>query len=243
MMSMLDFTFLTEEQCFGEKQLDILKKYGTRCAITDFSILLGGYVSDYYTSEGNTRKDRTGWCWTKTPYDNGARVVDRRGDSRWGDVDGRSGGARPALLYSSISSVSSHIVRGGNGILEVEYGEYPQTIVSEDFSKILEKAFENMIYSNIEMKTTEKCYTTDSVGYLDTDTPFQPRTHTEYEYNGRKYIRFVADSNCNGMVLSDGRKIEEGTAYWVEVEPIVWLVDEKEDIALSKKNSFFRGTI
>ena len=36
---MLDFTFLTEEQCFGDKQLDILKKYGTKCAITDFSIL------------------------------------------------------------------------------------------------------------------------------------------------------------------------------------------------------------
>ena len=51
---MLDFTFLTEEQCFGDKQLDILKKYGTRCAITDFSILLGGYVvGDYYTSVGN----------------------------------------------------------------------------------------------------------------------------------------------------------------------------------------------
>ena len=46
----LDFTFLDEEQVFGDKQLDIIKKYGTKCAITDFSILLGGYVSeDYYT--------------------------------------------------------------------------------------------------------------------------------------------------------------------------------------------------
>ena len=54
-------TFLTGDQIFGNNQLDIISRYGTKCAITDFSILLGGYVSpDYYTSEGNTRKDRTG---------------------------------------------------------------------------------------------------------------------------------------------------------------------------------------
>ena len=28
---MSKFTFLTEEQVFGDKQLDILKKYGTKC--------------------------------------------------------------------------------------------------------------------------------------------------------------------------------------------------------------------
>ena len=55
-LCMNNFTFLTDEQIFGNDQLDILKKYGTKCAITDFSILLGGYVSgDYYTSEGNSR--------------------------------------------------------------------------------------------------------------------------------------------------------------------------------------------
>ena len=45
---MSDFTFLTEEQCFGDKQLDIFKKRGTKAAITDFSILLGVDVSMYY---------------------------------------------------------------------------------------------------------------------------------------------------------------------------------------------------
>ena len=236
---MLDFTFLTEEQCFGDKQLDILKKYGTKCAITDFSILLGGYVAlNNYTCEGESLINRTGWWWTKTPYDNDASVVNRNGFSNWCIVSRSTGGARPALPYSSISRVSSNGVRGRNGILEVEYGEYPQTVVSEDFSRILEMAFANMPYSNNEMKTTGKSYTTDSVKYQDIDTPFQARTHTEYEYNGKKYIRFVGDSNCSGEVLSDGRTIQKGTAYWVEVEPVKWLVDEKEDIALSKKLIF-----
>ena len=55
---MSDFTFLTKEQVFGDKQLDIYIKYGIIAAITDFYILLGIYVSlGYYTNEGNTLKD------------------------------------------------------------------------------------------------------------------------------------------------------------------------------------------
>ena len=74
---MNNFTFLTDEQIFGNNQLDIMRKYGTKCAITDFSILLGGYVSlSSCTSEGNTGKDRTGLWWTKSSDgDNDARAV------------------------------------------------------------------------------------------------------------------------------------------------------------------------
>ena len=42
---MINFTFLTQEQCFGRDKLDILKKRGTKAAITDFSVLLGGRLS------------------------------------------------------------------------------------------------------------------------------------------------------------------------------------------------------
>ena len=231
---MNNFTFLTDEQIFGNNQLDIISRYGTKCAITDFSILLGGYVSsDDYTSEGNTRKDRTGWWWTKTPYNNNAHLVLTNGNRDWYTVRSRNGGARPALPYSSIQSISSNGVRGASGIKEIEYGEYPQTIVDENYSRELERA-----YNNGSLRTTGKNYTTDSVRYQDYDTNFRARAHTEYEYNGSKYIRFVGDSNCDGEVLSDGRTIQSGNTYWVRVEPITWLVDERANIALSKKLIF-----
>ncbi len=236
---MNNFTFLTEEQIFDNDQLDILKKYGTKCAITDFSILLGGYVArDYYTSEGNSRKDRTGWWWTKTPCDNDVRLVNTDGSSAWDHCIERLSGARPVLPYSSISRVSSNKVRGKNGILEVEYGEYPQDIVDEYLAFRLERAFLLMSHSSSGMKETGKSYITDSVSYIDTDIPFKARTHTEYEYDGKKYIRFIGNINCNGKVLSDGRTIQNGNVYWVSVEPIKWMVDEKADIALSKKIIF-----
>ena len=51
---MSDFTFLTEEQIFGSNQIDVIRKRGTKAAITDFSILLGAYVSNYEHVNGDT---------------------------------------------------------------------------------------------------------------------------------------------------------------------------------------------
>ena len=73
---MSDFTFLTEEQYFGDDKLDILGKRGTKAAITDFSILLGAYVSDYHIDNDSSLEGRTGYYWTKSDDgDNDARVV------------------------------------------------------------------------------------------------------------------------------------------------------------------------
>jgi len=226
-VEMEDITFLSVEEI---KQSKILKKYGKKCSITDFSILLGGYVSSCeYTDEGNSQKERVGWWWTKSSdvYD-GARVVNELGSRSWYYVDTRHGGARPALPYLLISSISSNVVRGKNGILEVEYGEYPQTIVSKDLSVVLEK-----LYQNEELTKTGKSYTTDSTN-IYADTPFRAIEHIEYEYNGKKYIRILGGSNSQNRELSDGRTIKYGEPYWVEVEPIKWMIDEKNDVALSK---------
>jgi len=236
---MSDFTFLTEEQV---DQLDILKKYGKKAAMTDFSILLGG-TGWNYINEGNSLKNCVSWWWTKTLYGDDAdyeddsydcvRVVIHNGCIDWYGVDLRVIGARPALPYSSILGICSNALRGKNGILEVEYGEYPQDIVSEDEAKTLERE-----YLNRTINQTGKSYTTDSVSDFYYNTPFKARNHTEYEYNGRKYIRIIGEWYCRGSVLSDGRTVEVDVPYWVEVKPIKWMIDEKANIALSKRLIF-----
>ena len=126
---MSDFTFLTEEQCFGNDKLDILKKRGTKAAITDFSILLGAYVSDYHIDNDSSLEGRTGYYWTKSDDgDNVARVVNDNGNRRYNSVNERDGGARPALPFSEVSSIPTNGESGKrarDGILEVEYGYYP----------------------------------------------------------------------------------------------------------------------
>ena len=47
-----NFTFLSEEQIFNNP-LNIIRKRGTKAAVTDFAILLGAYVSDYYYTDNS----------------------------------------------------------------------------------------------------------------------------------------------------------------------------------------------
>lgn len=74
---MSKFTFLTQEQIFENDELDIIKKRGTKAAITDFSILLGGFVSENWNVDNDiTLEGRTGYYWTKSDDgDNAARGV------------------------------------------------------------------------------------------------------------------------------------------------------------------------
>ena len=232
---MSDFTFLTKEQIIASTWLDIIGDYGLICAVTDFSILLGICSEENNrTWKGDNLKYRTGYWWTKSPdTDYDAYIIQADGNINCCKIESRVCGARPVLPYSSIQLISSNGVRGTNGIKEIEYGEYPQIVVDENYSKELEKA-----YNDGSLRTTGKKYTTDSIFYEDFKQGFIPRNHTEYEYKGSKYIRFVGDKNGDGEVLSDGRKVQCGCTYWVRVEPITWLIDEKADLALSKKIIF-----
>ena len=222
---MSDFTFLTQEQYFGSDKLEILEKRGTKAAITDFSILLGAYVSDYkHIENDNSLEGRTGYYWTKSDDgDNDARVVDGTGSTDYRCVYNRSGGARPALPFSSISSIPTNGERGKrarDGILEVEYGYYPQKAVSKDMQERLERA-----YRSGSISKTRNSYTTDSVAYDKCDTSFQPQTHQEYEYNGKRYVRVEANSYYDGgdFTLSNGEQYRDGDDVWVEVLPVKWL--------------------
>ena len=222
MINNLDLTFLTKEQV---ENLGILKNDGIRVAITDFSLLLG--VETFLFNNQICL-----WWWTKTSNNSNYACtcdIDRINGFDWEAITRRNGGIRPAIKYSSIKNMVQN-EKKVNGIKEVEFGEYPQTIVSKDESDELDK-----LYSINALLITGKNYTTDSYHYLQIGPSFSARTHTEYEYNGSKYIRFVADLNCKEKFLSDGRKLEINKPYWVKVEPVIWLVDENDDIALCEK--------
>ena len=214
---MSNFTFLTEEQYFGSDKLDILEKRGTKAAITDFSILLGAYVSDNnHIDNDSSLEGRTGYYWTKSDDgDNDARVVNGRGNRDYGIVFLRLGGARPALPFSSISSIPTNGESGKrarDGILEVEYGYYPQKAVSKDMQERLERE-----YRSGRLSKTRNSYTTDSTRYTEYDTTFEPQTHQEYQYNGKRYVRVEANSyyDGNNFTLSNGEQYKDGDKFEV----------------------------
>lgn len=220
--AMTDFTLLSENQVFGDENLDILKQYGTKCCITDFAILLGGWENgSYYTSDG--QRNTCHW-WLNSPVtEEEISYVSMDGSKRDGRPSNYRVGTRVAIPYTQISANVLNEVRGMNGILEVEYGEYPQTVVSNELAISLQRA-----YSDKLINKTGKSYTT-------IERPFESETvYDEYIYNGKKYIQINGNDVNFGSFLSNDRMVEKGV-YWVEVEPIKWMVDEKANIALSKK--------
>lgn len=168
------FTFLTEEEISGSKKLDVIEKRGLKAAITDFAILLGGFVSNDYHIDGKSGlEDRTGFYWTKTDdRDNDARAVYDDGIVGSNDVDERNVGIRPALTFSSISEIITNRVseRAKDGIYEIVYGYYPKTAVDKKSQKKLEREFE---YGNLTK--LQDPITTDSRKYNEYDKIFEPQ--------------------------------------------------------------------
>ena len=239
---MSDFTFLTKEQCFGNDKLDILEKRGTKAVITDFAILLGGYVSDSKHIDNDSSLDgRTGYYWTKSnDGDKFVCVVTDDGSDHHIHVNGRDGGARLALLFSSISEIPTNGesgCRAKDDILEVEYGYYPQKAVPKDMQEKLERA-----YKSGKMSKTRNSYTTDSRRFNDFGKKFLEKQHEEYKYNGKRYVRVEANSDSVKITftLSNGEQYKDGDNVWVEVSPVKWLVDEKAKIMLTE-NLIFSG--
>ncbi len=234
-----ELTLLSVGQVLGddnEKQLEVIKKYGTKAAITDLCVLTGGILlnmTSYKVAEDKSLTGTTGWFWTRSDdgnYDvlavnqDGARYIVYR--------CGRDGVIRPALQSSVIfSQISSNRVRGYNGTEEVEYGEYPQNAADLRMQNTLESEY------NRGMNKTGRSYTFNSVKYDDYDRGFKPITYEEYEYHGKKYIRIKANSYfCgNKFKLSNGVEYRNGDYIWVEVSPVKWLIDDRTGLLISKK--------
>ncbi len=239
-MNNQDLTLLSEGQIWGndnESQLEVMKKYGTKAAITDLVVLTGGYCEDtqaYTAPDDNSLKGRTSWFYTRSSNGyGGVRGVDVDGSRYNGYRYERNGTVRPALLSSSVfSQISPNRVRGYNGTEEVEYGEYPQYAPNSDMQRRLESE-----YQRGNLRTTSRDYTFDRTKYNDYDQPFQPVKYEEYEYQGRRYIRVQARSNYAGseFKLSNGVKYINGDNVWVEVSPVVWLIDDRTKTLVSKR--------
>ena len=231
----LDFTLLTKEQIWGDKdgtgQLDVMKKYGTAVAPTDLAILLGSIMSwdIYHTSEG----DLSCFSWSvSSDGDGDVHSVHCNGGEYWNSMIERDISVRPALPPFEVSKITPKEVKTINGIRIAEYGEYPQTVVEEHIGGELERLLESK-----SLQPTGKNYTFDSVGLRNYDTPFKATSYPEYELNGKKYIRVPGCPDDSESHLSTGEKVAKKKPYWIQVQPIEWLVD-KSGIWVSKKCLF-----
>ena len=114
--------------------------------------------------------------------------------------------------------------KDGYGRLIVEYGEYPQWVVSDETRKSIENV-EHDLY------TTGQTFTI----YEDSE-PLRV-----YAYNDKKIVRLkfrinesdiyrdTLDWSLNTRTISNGHTYDDGDSVWLEVLPVRWIVDDKNE--------------
>ncbi len=225
---MNEVTLLEKEQIFGEKKLDIFNKIGYSAKITDFAILLGGTVHKCY--DVNNKEHNTGWYVTKTIIDyDSIFLINSYTRNGIYNYKYREEGIRPVVSYSKIKNDISNEIVNEDGVREIEYGEYPQQAVNKELQDKLEE-----LYENNKLIKTNKTYTTDSRKYDEYFEHFLPQEHIEYKFDDKKYVRVKANINSLNRTLSNDIMYVDDDYVWVEVSKVKWLVDEKNDIVLSK---------
>ena len=210
----LTFNLLTYEQVFGEKgeRLKIFDKISAAAGVSDLAGLLG---ADIRRNSGIN----LGYQWTETLDSAGdVRIVNHYGNSDYIKRSGHSVSVRPVLVPSeTVRLIPKNSSIDENGIETVEYGEYPQMAADEQTSQKLEE-----LHQSGSLKGTGKSYTFVEVNRDDIAKNIQ---YEEYEYQGKKYIRYDRPHLEYSQVLSNGVFAHNTESYWIEVQPIKWLVD------------------
>lgn len=214
---MLEFRFVTDEDI--SLSFLVRSKYSLRCFATDLAILLGcrsvsfdniynKKSTNFYTwfLEKNEKKD----CFPE-------HVVYNDGKRNYCSINEYEIGIRPKISFSSIKDFCSESIYGDYRMFEVEFGEYPQSVVGYDTSNTLD-----MLFKNGKLRKTGKTYT------------IRKNEYVEYEHLGKKYIRIYEKRFLHDSLYSNGERASGGESQWIRVEPIKWLVDYNWDIAISK---------
>lgn len=102
-------------------------------------------------------------------------------------------------INGNVQSDKAGIIYVENGKTYINYGKYPQTVVSDN-SLIL--ALNNLTETNSE-------------GY--------------YKYEGNEYAKLTATPNSSGYKFSDNTIVVLGTTYYFKVEPIKWRIISNND--------------
>lgn len=256
-------TLPTEAQTLdADERLEVLKKVGLGTPMTDLAVITGGRISSFEVGvgedsifQGPPTKYRSALYMTRSATGVG---------SIWGVYDepmfkksaatycfdpGATNAVIRPMLPTCFMVVATNFISSSpketytderTNVEEIAYGEYPQFAVSPE----MQEELENNLQSR-KLYMTGKNYTFNSSSYerpktVDghRDNSFKPTNYSEYEYQGKKYVRVKADINIgaksNKIMLANGRICTHGDSVWLEVSPVIWYVDKKSQFLISK---------
>ena len=229
---------LKKKQVFGFRQIGAIKKNGLMCTVSDFAILLGARVFGVSRKNEESSRSRTcSWHLSSIDYLEGKHYyINEVGklDFNLTSTNVRYIGIRPVISFKRLKDLFPNCQKIAD-LSEVIYGEYPQYVVDNNLTLVLENLFQNN-----RLRKTGKTYTTDSRKCSDFFYKFTPIEHEEFEYNGKKYVRVkeniydFPEASLENFKLSNDMIVKRGTYVWLEVTPIKWTVDKKAKLLVCK---------
>lgn len=244
---MKEITLPTIDQVFGPEQFLYFARYGAKSAMSDFSILTNGFVSNQvHVGERFTLDSRTGmWLTQSIKDDNNVHIINHQGCKSSISNLNRQCGIRPVLLCNeSLQKFDSleQFVLSNNVYSEIPvdflyddvllqdeldlicqkylYGEFPQKIIDMVTAEKLE-----YLYKKNKVQKTGKLYITDTSSLSKSlNEVHLPNNFIEYFSNYSKYIRLVSGySDYSEQLLSDGSRVIPNYVYWIKVDPVIWI--------------------
>lgn len=223
-MNKNDFGMLTFDQVKTHK-LEIFKET-LKAEQTDLATLFGGNNTYDISGYGHSKKNNSVTWVTEdgTIYN----------DATWSEYDDgyyhEYGGVRPVISFNKIAHGVRNRHINGDGILEVEYGYFPQTILKRvDLSNGYE--WDNFGFNK----------------YMISDGLELSEWFNRYDHYIVVNSRYLEGRPKVSKHLLDCREFEIDTIYYIKIEPIKWLVDTKTGLAVSKyilaymKTSYFNA--
>jgi len=217
--------FLKREEIWGDQALGIFDKLeqGRRAVLSDFARCLDPYMNEM-TGHG--------YYHTSSSYnDSNLCVVLVNGIEGHGTAEDTGIGGRLSMKYSDLLKATPHGIHGqtADGVLTYMAGTFLQKKVSPEMEQKLNSLFEEGKLSLEYEEYSDICYK-----YLK-DIRFDLLELPRYVLRGRHYTPFpILGHVDDGIVMSDGTFAKFGSTYWFEWQPIIWLIDEEQDKALTQ---------
>lgn len=235
-----NLTLPTCDQVFGDyngKRLNVLEKYGNRASLTDLCTINGSRLYPGIIDGDELSSGRIGYYYIRNSaayeYFCGVEPSGKGFPMYAFPVTyGHVFAIRPVLKSPYLFSKIIQNKRSGyNGVDEVEFGEYLQYAANPLMQKTLTTNFKN----GENIYKTQGSYTLN-LNEFPGSKHFCPFTYNEYEYQGKRYVRVKFDVILRPEIkLYNGLICENHGYVWLEVLPVVWLIDYETELLISKR--------
>ncbi len=230
-MDDFELRLLTKEEVYVDENdstkttaLEVFQNYRFTTGDTDLVRLLGclGSLNDTFYH-------------IQPDFDSGTRILHFMNE--YGEVgddsEERMYTIRPVLKFKNKKIKSEDLKYFPyHDLYKYTFGEYPQSILVD------KKDYATLVNLNQKLcdQTLEKTGKTYCFYYGENYEPTLIRYGIEYLYDGKKYMPFTVNNELLAIsAFYSGEEIDPCKLYWLKVEPITWLYDQKTGLLISER--------